>query len=282
MAGARRLWLQLALLSAVVAACGAAGSGPTLPAVQAQDAAAGDSGGDEVADTGPEAANAEGETAGETAGDTGSRRRSGPKATPWGPISGDCGNLGPALSASEPSFWVNTWHFDSPGPFDPAPLRSGASQRYSGPNAGGSSKCSEVMSMQLLYECEGAITLKPEVEIAYDRVGAITDWLASFGGKKIGVSVTRAYKGPSVDVFSAADANTLLTKKLTGVLQSTANVAAADKWDKQIVHIWTQHPEWVAVLRDAWQSLDAATRADTLVLVTVEEGSTDITADTCQ
>lgn len=206
----------------------------------------------------------------------------GSKATPWGPISGACGVLAAQWTSAKPSFYVNTWNFNSPGPFDPKPLRSGAQARYSGPNAGGSSKCSEVMSMQLLYECEGATTLKTEVEIQYSQAGAITDWLATVSGHKIGVSVTRAYKGPTIQTYTESDATALLKKKLGGVLESTANVVPADKWQKQVVHIWTLHPDWVPVLQDAWQKLDTATKADTIVLVTVEAGSTDVTADTCQ
>jgi len=48
------------------------------------------------------------------------------------------------------------------------------------------------------------------------------------------------------------------------------------------VHIWTLHADWVPVLQTAWDKLDDATKADTIVLVTVEAGSTDVTADTCQ
>ncbi len=186
------------------------------------------------------------------------------KSTPWGPISGACGVLAGELASPQPSFYVNTWKFDVGGPFDPKPLRPGAQARYSGPNAGGSSKCSETMSMQLLYECEGAVTLKTETEISYAVAGDITDWLASFGGAKIGVSVTRAYMGPTIETYNESDATTLLKKKLGGVLKSTANVAPADKWQKQIVHIWTLHADWVPTLQTAWQNLDAATKANTI------------------
>ena len=204
------------------------------------------------------------------------------KTTAWGPISGSCGVLGPELKSTAPSFIVNTWHFDKSGPFDPAPLRIGAKKRYDGPNAGGSSKCSEVMSMQMLHECDGAVTLKPEVEITYDSQGSITDWLASFGGVKIGVSVSRAYKGPTVNTYTLADADTLLGKKLKGILEATANVSAADKWQKQILHIWTLRADWVPILQQSWEKMDAALKADTILLVTVEEGSDSVVKDTCQ
>jgi hypothetical protein len=203
------------------------------------------------------------------------------QATPWGVISGACGGLVDDITSPDAAFRVNTWQFDPYTTFDPKPLRPGARRRYYGPNAGGSSKCSEVMSMQLLYACEGATTLKPEVEISYTADGSITDWLATMGGYKVGVSVTRAYKGPNMQTYTVADATALLTKKLSGINESTANVSAADKWHKQILHVWTLQPSWVPLLQSAWQQLDPVLRADTVVLVTIEAGGTAITADTC-
>ncbi len=266
---------QLVLVG-LSSACGSTGHATTAAADTAGygDALAASDGVASDTQTGPDAP--------QTSDTTTTDAAAGDKTTPWGPISGACGNLAGEWTSSKPSFLVNTWKFNNPGPFDPKPLRSGAQARYSGPNAGGSSKCSEVMSMQLLYECEGATTLKTEVEIQYSQAGAITDWLALVAGHKIGVSVTRAYKGPTIQTYTESDATALLTKKLTGVLESTANVAAADKWQKQVVHIWTLHADWVPVLQAAWQKLDDATKSDTIVLVTVEAGSTDVTADTCQ
>jgi len=205
----------------------------------------------------------------------------GSKSTAWGPITGACGAIGTSLGASTPSFLVTTWTFDKPGPFDPEPLRPGAKKRYEGPNAGGSSKCGETMSMQLLFECDGATTYKTETEIDYDAPGSITDWIASFGGQKVGVSVTRAYKGPSVTTYTQADAKTLLDKKLAGINEATKNISAADKWTRSILHVWTLHAEWGDVVKAAWEAEDAALKADTILLVTVEVGSTDIVADTC-
>ena len=263
-----RIFTFLIALS-LLTGCGTTNSGSPSTAVAADGVTTADSA-SEFDSSG------DGDTASDTASDAGG------KGTPWGPISGACGVLAGELASPQPSFYVNTWNFNVDGPFDPKPLRAGAQARYSGPNAGGSSKCSETMSMQLLYECEGATTLKTETEISYSTQGTITDWLASFGGQKIGVSVTRAYKGPTIQTYTEIDAQVLLQKKLAGALESTANVAAADKWQKQIVHIWTLHAEWVPTLQTAWQNLDAATKANTIVLVTVEAGSSDITADTCE
>ncbi len=48
-----------------------------------------------------------------------------------------------------------------------------------------------------------------------------------------------------------ADSTRLLKKKLGGTNSSTASVAAADKWAKQILHIWTLRPDWVPVVQAA-------------------------------
>jgi hypothetical protein len=272
------------LLSASVGACGAQNPGPPLT-----------SGADATADMATGAADAPATTADSQDASDAPAPDAAPaidasapvdatpgKSTPWGPIRGECGVVAAELLVATPSFHVDTWHFDQAGPFDPKPLRAGAMQRYAGPNAGGSSKCSETMSMQLLYECDGALTAKTETQVVYDGPGPITDWLADIGGLRVGVSVSRAYKGPKIDVFTLADAQALLEKKLAGVNASTAHISAQDKWVKQILHIWTLHPEWAELLRQAWQDLDAKLKADTVVLITVEEGSTDVVADTCE
>ena len=198
----------------------------------------------------------------------------------FGPIDGACGTVTAELASATPTFLETTWHL-TPATLDPATLRPGAKARFDGENAGGSSKCSEVMSVQLLYECEGATLWKREIDVVYDAEGSITDWVADFAGTHVGVSVTRAYKGPQGKTFTAEDATTLLTKKLAGINESTANVSAADAWVKQILHVWTLQPEWVPVLRSAWEGLDATLRADTVILVTVEDGAGWIVTDSC-
>lgn len=282
--------LSLAVIAAAVGACGS----EALPGATATaDATGGDSSGAVDTTAGSDSASGADATPGTDAasdsaatGDTGAAADTGAdtsgKTTPWGPISGQCGVLSAELASKAPAFVVNTWHFAQSGPFDPKPLRSGAQKRYDGPNAGGSSKCSEVMSMQLLYECDGAVTLKPEVEIKYDAPGSITDWLASFGGVKVGVSVTRAYKGPSATTYTQTDADTLLNKKLKGILEASQNVSTADKWQKSVLHVWTLRADWVPILKASWDGLDAAVKADTIVLVTVEDGANSVVTDTCQ
>ncbi len=100
-------------------------------------------------------------------------------------------------------------------------------------------------------------------------------------GDKVGVSVTRAYKGPVILEYTEADATELLIKKLDGINESTANVSAEDAWFKQILHVWTLHPEWGQTVADAWASLDTTLTSDTIVLVSVETGSDFVVTDSC-
>lgn len=202
--------------------------------------------------------------------------------TEWGVVTGSCGELSGELDASESSFLVNEYQFADGENFDPGLLYEGARKRYDEPNAGGSSKCSEVMSLQLLHECEGAQLHKTEMEVSYEQEGKITDFVVLIEGEKVGVSVTRAYLGPTATDYTVEDAKSLLEKKLAGINESTANVSAEDEWGKQILHIWTLQSTWVSPLEEAYDGLDGDLKSDTIVLVTVEVNSTFVVEDGCE
>lgn len=204
-----------------------------------------------------------------------------PKTTAFGTITGACGLVSAQLATAAPSFLVTHYAFTGAS-FDPTPLEAGAKKRYDGVNAGGSSKCSEVMSMQLLVDCEGGGGIVTETEIQYDAgATSITDFAMTIAGSKVGVSVTRAYLGPKVTTYTQADAVKLLTKKLEGINASTAHVLPAHKWTKQVLSVWTLHDDWVPTLQAAWNGLSAELRSDTVVLVTVEQGPSWIVTDDC-
>ena len=200
--------------------------------------------------------------------------------TAWGTITGACGVATAAVSEPDAALLRTTYTFKSTA-FDPAELTGKPRQRYEAPNAGGSSKCSEVMSMQLLIDCEGAEVTKTETEVVYDTAGKMADYLVSLGGVSVGVSVTRAYKGPVVDTYTLDDARDLLTSKLEGLAEAATLVSAEDAWDRNIVHIWTLHPAWAETVASAWDALEPSVKGDALVLVTVEVGSDVIVTDSC-
>ncbi len=60
--------------------------------------------------------------------------------------------------------------------------------------------------------------------------------------------------------------------KLTGINESSMNVAPADAWTKQILFIHADTTTAATVLMDAWGTLDDSLRADTIVYVSVSEG----------
>ena len=204
-----------------------------------------------------------------------------PGVTPWGEVSGACGSFADFLSTPGAALIQNTYTFTDGESFDPGPLAPGPKKRYEGENAGGSSICSEVMSMQLLIDCEGGVVLKTENEIAYATEGAKTDYVITIAGQHVGVSVTRAYLGPFVETYTQEDAVTLLTKKLKGVNESAQNVSADDAWSRSVLHVWTLHPAWAETLVSAWDTLEPALKASTLVMVTVEAGGDLIVTDAC-
>jgi len=189
---------------------------------------------------------------------------------------GACPLVTADLSSASPSLREDGLVFVMGETFDRASLSPGGQTLFDTPNAGGSSFESEVMSFEVLHFCEGATLLKTETEIAYtppDDAGAnsITDVLVQIDGKKVGVSVTRAYR-PKPQVFSQADAKALLETKLAGVNRSSQRVLAADKWVKQILHVFVADKAAHDAVLAAYPTIDPSLRADTIVLVTQTTG----------
>ena len=140
------------------------------------------------------------------------------------------------------------------------------------PNAGGASRVSEAMSAEVLTRAFGARLLKTELQIRYwPSNGAITDFAVEMEGTTLGVSVTRAIGTPGCD-YTVEAAESLLKKKLHGVLRSTENACGA--WGKQILHVWAPSARVADVLEAAYATLsthDAQLTADTVVLISVCE-----------
>ena len=67
--------------------------------------------------------------------------------------------------------------------------------------------------------------------------------------------------------FSPYSAN-----QLAGVNRSSMRVLPAQRWAKQILHVFAVDMTAAQAVARAWATIDAATRADTIVLVTVTRG----------
>lgn len=201
-----------------------------------------------------------------------------------GTLSGSCGEIRAELNAPSPSLKVDAVAFVASERYERAALSPGGQKLFDTPNAGGSSGESEVMSYEVLHHCEGAVLLKTETEVSYTppvtgQANSITDILLEIDGKKVGVSVTRAYKpasqGPQTDV----EVKVLLEKKLLGINASSARVLPEDKWVKQILHVFAASQTSVDAIQRVLPTIDAAIRADTIVFVTQTRGGGFIYCD---
>ncbi len=193
----------------------------------------------------------------------------------FGDLSGMCGVLAVAdLTGAAPELHRDTLTFARryDDPADRTLLTAGGQHMMSVGNAGGSSLYSEVFAYEELARCELAGFLKGETEIVYDTTGKITDLEVTIAGHKIGVSVTRAQTFPLGQTYSLDAATTLITRKLSDIEVSTADVSAADRWDKQILAILAYDDQAADAMEQAWATVDPAIQADTIVVITTTGG----------
>lgn len=199
----------------------------------------------------------------------------GPPFAGFGVISGDCDVIDDELESALPFFFESAIDFGADPFDDPADvprLTSGGQEIWAAGNAGGSSIESEIFAFEVLARCDAATLLKTENAIDYVDAGKITDLLVEIETRKVGVSVTRAVAFPFDDPYPFERAETLLNDKLSDILESSALVAPEDAWVKQILHVIAYSPAHTETLRAAWDTIDAAIKADTIVYVTATNG----------
>lgn len=191
----------------------------------------------------------------------------------YGALSGACGeiDLDDVLSPL-PELLDSGLDFSLEPAFDVAALSPGGQAMYAAGNLNQSSLYSEIFAYEVLYRCDGAEFLKGESQIVYSIDGKKTDILVAIDGEKVGVSVVRAESFPEGAPYTVTDALPVLEGKLDDILLSSMNVAPEDKWKKQILAVLAQTPDHAAAIDQAWAMMDAATKADTIVLVIETEG----------
>ncbi len=192
----------------------------------------------------------------------------------FGTISGACGELEAVqLQGLDPLLLRNEIDFGDLE-FDYDQLSAGGQEVYDDGNLGGSSLYSEIFAYEVLYRCELAQLLQTESELVYlDEGGKKTDLRVEIDELSIGVSVTRAYGYPPDDPYTLDQARALLEDKLADVLLSSANVAEEHAWEKQILHVIAYAQEHADSVEEAWVGLEEDLQSDTVVLVTVTEGT---------
>ncbi len=264
-------------LLAILLACGGdstpADGGPDA-ALDAEFDAGSDAGSDAGLDAGFDAGLDAGFDAGSDAGLDAGMDASTP-APGFGVIAGPCPMVLGELAADAPSFFRNRLDFGEDPfdvPDDVSRLTPGGQEIWMEGTLGGSSGESEVFAYEILSRCEGATLLKSESEITYAVEGAKTDILVDFAGTPIGVSVTRAFVFPPTDPYTVDIARDLLTRKLTDILESSANVAPSDRWQKQILVVMAYADMHAESIMSAWAGLDPSVTADTIVYVVVTDG----------
>ena len=191
-----------------------------------------------------------------------------------GAISGDCGRLSDALASEAPALLrtridLAVTSFEG----DDVPLSDGGQRLRDTPNLGGSSSRSELLAFELLHRCEDAALVATEAEVVYeDDGGKKTDLVVTVGAERLGDSVVRAYGYPPEDPWTEEEALPLVERKLNDILLSTENVVDEDAWERQILSVIAYSDAHADTFADVWAGLDDATRADTILYVTVTDG----------
>jgi hypothetical protein len=192
----------------------------------------------------------------------------------FGTLSGDCGFLDEGeWGSTEPFLFRNVLDFGTAA-FDPTLLSDGAQEILEEGTAGGSSGESEAVSYDILYRCELADLLLSETEVVYnDPDSQRIDYLASIDARNVGVSVTRAYHYPPAEPCVVADLVDLIDRKLVDILDAESHADPSNPWTRSILHVIAYSAQCADAAVSAYETIDSAVQADTIVVITVTEGA---------
>lgn len=193
-----------------------------------------------------------------------------------GDISGQCGVLDDAeWNASAPFLFRNSLDFGTAG-FVESELSVGGAEVLADGNLNVGSLHSEITAYEALYRCELAELIKTEGEVDYfNPDGKKTDFVVWIDGRKVGVSVVRAFHYPPSNPYTVAEATTVLNGKLSDILVSAANAKPQDAWERSMLHVVAYDSSYADSIEAAWATLDDVVRADTILVVTVTDGNDD-------
>jgi hypothetical protein len=150
-------------------------------------------------------------------------------------------------------------------------VSKGAEKIYKEPNAGGSSVNSEALSADLFDTLFNAKNIITEMEIDYEDMNwKKCDYLMEISNETFGVSVTRAMKHPSPDLYDYEDAELLLSRKLSGLIVARSGILHEDyNFTKSILHIWCQTPKIADIITDVYNRMDDMARDNIIVMLTI-------------
>jgi len=183
-----------------------------------------------------------------------------------GALSGDCPLLTEVWGNTDPQLLETALSLDAG--FDESLLSEDGATVWEAGTLGGSSGESEVVSMEVLFGCDGAELLATEADIPYTGDGKKGDLYVQIHGHPVLVSVTRAFHYPDpdagIDVDRAID---LLQDKVDGV-EEAASLLDGDA-DRVALHVLAYGDNDLSSLQAAWPSVDAG---EVLVLITRTDG----------
>ncbi len=179
------------------------------------------------------------------------------------------------LPSSQGSLYRNAIDFGVVD-FDETLLSDGGQEIFIEGTLGGSSVHSEITAFELLHRCELAFLVKTETEIEYtDLGGKKTDMLVEINREDVGVSVTRAFHWPEGEPYTADEADSLLSDKLSDIQLSAENAAESNDWDYSILHVIAYDAQHADMIVDAHTKLAGPLTDAAIVIVTVTDGIDD-------
>lgn len=135
-------------------------------------------------------------------------------------------------------------------------------------NAGGNSLYSEALSIQYFVDL-GATQILLEKQVQYDYYNCkMVDFVMTYQGKRVGVSVARAMsfgkcaKSGAVKSFGRDMARTLLQKKLLGLVLARNCVSKQHSFFTSILHLQCQESKSASILQEVYQELIEESRID--------------------
>jgi uncharacterized protein (TIGR02145 family) len=188
----------------------------------------------------------------------------------WGTLISGIGTLNTEiLLSSQPSYFDLS--FDCESNFDPLLLCTDAQTVFNDYLLGGSSGNSIGLGMEVLYRLSEASLFSPESQIQYiDAGGEKTDFIVTLESNRIGIEVGRAYS--PLGSYTLQNAIDYLTASLNDILLKSQNLMEEYLCEKYILLVFAYNSESTALLSTAWESIDSATKANTIVLVVTTDG----------